>query len=89
MRKKLSLAKRVHVWWIVLRETRNLAVMATMPVRDIEAYAQFQALPEKIKQLIPATLFELGAGRKPYEAVNAIIDAFIERSVPDFRHSMI
>ena len=73
------------MWWIVLRETRKLAVMATMPVRDTEAFAQKQALPERIRQLIPATLVDLSAGRRPYASIQAILEAIIERSIPEFR----
>jgi hypothetical protein len=85
MREKLTLAKRVHVWWIVLGETRKLAFMSTMPIRDMEAYAEKQDVPQNIKQLTLAALVELGAGRKPYQSVHAIIDAVIEAKVPEFR----
>jgi hypothetical protein len=85
MREKLTLAKRIHVWWIVLGETRKLAFMATMPIRDMEAYALKQDVPEDIKQLTLAALVELGAGRKPYQSVHAIVDAVIERKIPEFR----
>ena len=87
MRKKLPLLKRLQVWWIVICETRKLAVMATVPVREMEAYARRQALPEKITEMIPATLMDLRAGRKPYESVHLILDAIIERSVPEFRQT--
>ena len=85
MRGKLTLAKRIHVWWIVLRETRKLAFMSTMPIRDMEAYAQKQDVPENIKQRTLAALVELSAGRKPYESIHTIIDAVIETKVPEFR----
>jgi hypothetical protein len=85
MREKLTLAKRIHVWWIVLRETRKLAFMANRPIRDIEAYAQKQDVPENIKQLTLAALVELSAGQKPYDSAHAIIDAVIETKVPEFR----
>jgi hypothetical protein len=84
MTKKLPMLKRLRVWWIVICETRKLAVMATVPVREMEAYARRQALPEKIKDMIPATLVDLAAGRKPYESVHLILNAIIERSVPEF-----
>lgn len=87
MRKKLSLANRVHVWWIAIRETRKLAVMATMPFSAMEAYARNQDVPEDIKQLTLAALVELSAGRRPYSSIHAIIDAVIETKVPEFRTS--
>lgn len=85
MRKKLTLAKRIHVWWIVLRETRKLAFMSTMPIRDMEAYAEKQDVPQHIKELTLAALVELSFGRKPYESIHAIIDAAIEARIPEFR----
>jgi hypothetical protein len=87
MIRKLSLAKRIHVWWIAVSETRRLAVMATMPIRDMEAYAQKQNLPESLKQQILAVVVELSAGRKPYRSINAVIDGIIETKVPGFRTS--
>lgn len=87
MRRKLPLAKRIHVWWIAICETRKLAVMATMPFSAMEAYAQNQELPEHIKQLTLVALVELGAGRRPYRSVHAIIDAAIEMKIPEFRTS--
>jgi hypothetical protein len=81
---KLPLLKRLRVWWIVICETRKLAVMATEPVREMQAYAQSAAVPEKIREIIPATLVDLAAGRKPYESVHLILSAMIERSVPEF-----
>jgi len=85
MTDKLTLRKRIHVWWIVLCETRKLAFMATRPIRDMETYAEKQQVPERIKQLTLAALVELSAGRKPYESIHAIIDAVIETKVPEFR----
>ena len=85
MREKLTLAKRIHVWWIVLRETRKLAFMANMPIRDMEAYAHKQDVPEYVKQLTFAALVELSFGRKPYDSVHTIIDAAIETKIPEFR----
>ena len=85
--RKLPLAQRLHVWWIVLCETRKLAVMATMPIRDIEAYAQKQNAPENIKMETLAAVAELSTGRRPYEAINATIDAIIETKIPGFRAS--
>lgn len=85
MREKLTLAKRIHVWWIVLRETRKLAFMASRPIRDMEAYAERQDVPQYIKRLTLAALVELSAGRKPYESIHTIIDAVIETKIPEFR----
>jgi hypothetical protein len=87
MIKKLSSVKRIHAWWIAVGETRRLAVMATMPTRDMEAYAQRQDLPESLKQEILAVVVELSAGRKPYRSINAVIDGIIETKVPGFRTS--
>jgi hypothetical protein len=87
MRKKLPLLKRLRVWWIVICETRKLAVMATVPVREMEAYARTQGLPDKITEMILTTVMDLRAGRKPYESVHLILDAIIERSVPEFRQA--
>jgi len=58
--------------------------MATMPIRDMEAYAQRQDLPESLKQQILAVVVELSAGRKPYQSINAVIDAVIETKIPEF-----
>ena len=87
MIRKLSLSKRIYAWWIAVGETRRLAVMATMPIRDLEAYAQKQNLPERLKQQILAVVVELSAGRKPYRSINAVIDAIIETKIPEFRIS--
>jgi hypothetical protein len=84
MIKKLPLAKRIHAWWIAVGETRRLAVMATMPIRDMEAYAQRQNLPESLKQQMLAVVAELSAGRKPYRSINALIDEIIETKIPGF-----
>jgi hypothetical protein len=87
MRNKLPLAKRIHVLWIAICETRKLAVMATLPIPDREEYAQRHVL-KNLKQRTLAASLELSTGRKPYEFVNAIVDAAIQAEIPEYRASL-
>jgi CheY-like chemotaxis protein len=58
--------------------------MATMPDQAREEYAQKHVL-ESLKQQTLAASFELSAGRKPYEFINAIVDAAIQARIPEYR----
>ena len=87
MRNKLSLAKRIQVWWIAICETRRISLMATMPIPDRGPYAQTHVL-EDLKQPTLAASAELSAGRRPYDSINAIVDAAILARIPEYRASL-
>ena len=85
---RLSIAQRIHVFWIAFCETWKLAVMATLPLSEREKYAQTHVF-EHLKQQTLAASLELSAGRRPYHCTNAIVDAAIQARIPEYQERSV
>ena len=78
--KFISAIKRMHAPGRV-----EFALMATLPVREREEYAR-KHVPEYLRQRALAAATELSAGGRPYDKINAIVDAIIQARITREKH---